>query len=217
MVGDTVRLLNRSSVYNVVDNVVINKRGTVLGSVTSPMAIPYLTMPAFPVVTPGTVAKEVPKNGTLTLGPGAYGTVHVSKGGTLILTGGLYQMRSLDVDQNATVRFRGATEIRIKTELSTASKARLILDQQVPGLGASQIVIYVEGTDSTCSHNDGDDDDDNGPAAVHIGQSNVVQANIYTATGTVWLKSKTQATGAFIGEHVRIGQNVTLTLDSAFR
>jgi acyl-[acyl carrier protein]--UDP-N-acetylglucosamine O-acyltransferase len=54
-------------------------------------------------------------------------------------------------------------------------------------------------------------------AAVHIGQSNVVQANIYAAHGTVWLKSKTQATGAFIGGHVRIGQNVTPTLDSAFR
>jgi hypothetical protein len=33
----------------------------------------------------------------------------------------------------------------------------------------------------------------------------------------VWLKSKTRATGAFIGQHVRVGVNVTLTLDSAFR
>ena len=44
-----------------------------------------------------------------------------------------------------------------------------------------------------------------------------MQANIYAANGTVWLMSKTKATGSFIGVHVRIGQNVTLTLDSAFR
>jgi hypothetical protein len=52
---------------------------------------------------------------------------------------------------------------------------------------------------------------------VHIGTENIVQANIYAANGTVWLKSKTQATVAFIGVHVRIGVNVQLTLDSAFK
>ena len=83
---------------------------------------------------------------------------------------------------------------------------------------ASQMIFYVEGSDTACQHNRRDDDGDaHGAAAVHIGQNNVVQANIYAAHGTVWLMSKTQATGAFIGLHVRIGQHVTLTLDSAFR
>jgi hypothetical protein len=31
------------------------------------------------------------------------------------------------------------------------------------------------------------------------------------------VEAKTQATGTFIGVHVRIGINVTLTIDSAFR
>ena len=151
------------------------------------------------------------------LAAGSYGAVNVERGATLILTGGLYQMRSLDVDQQATVLFRGATEIRVKTELETNARAKLILDPSVAGLRASQMVIYVEGADSVCRHTDRDeDDDDNGPAAVHIGQQNVVQANIYAPNGTVWLKSRTQATGAFIGGHTRIGQRVTLTLDSAF-
>ena len=52
---------------------------------------------------------------------------------------------------------------------------------------------------------------------MHIGTQSVVQANIYALNGTVWLKSKTQATGSFIGVHVRIGVNVTLTLDSKFK
>ena len=65
-----------------------------------------------------------------------------------------------------------------------------------------------------------------GTMDVHAGQAVVaapgewvrysVQANIYAPNGTVWIKSKTTATGAFIGEDVRIGQHVTLTLSSAF-
>ena len=48
----------------------------------------------------------------------------------------------------------------------------------VPGLQASQMVIYVEGADSACRHNDRDDDDDNNrPASVYIGQQNVVWAH----------------------------------------
>jgi len=47
--------------------------------------------------------------------------------------------------------------------------------------------------------------------------ANVVQANIYAKNSTVWLKSQTQATGSFIGQHTRIGTSVTLTLDSAFK
>ena len=56
-----------------------------------------------------------------------------------------------------------------------------------------------------------------GRRVVHVGQQNVVQVNIYAKNGTVWLKSNTQATGSFIGVHARVAQNVTLTLDRAFK
>lgn len=91
------------------------------------------------------VGKERPelvaKNQKLSLGPGSYGKVEVKHGGTLILTGGLYQILSLDVAQKARVLFKVATEIRIKTELDTNAKAKLVLDPGVPGLSASQVVI----------------------------------------------------------------------------
>ena len=217
IVGDTVLLLNKSSVFNVVDNFLLNKKGTVLGSQASPMAVPFMTLPAFPTVTPGTQNVTVAKNKTVTLGSGDFGVVHVSAGGTLVLTGGRYQMLSLDLDRSATLLFRAATEIRVKTELDSTAKVKLILDPSVPGLSASQMVIYVEGSNEVCHHLEPDDDgDDIGPASVHIGTENIVQANIYAANGTVWLKSKTQATGAFIGVHVIVGVNVRLTLDGAF-
>ena len=182
------------------------------------MTVPFAALPAFPAVQAGTQTVNVAKNKTATLAPGAYGAVQVAAGGTLVLTGGLYQVESIDLAASATIVFRAATELRVKTELASRAKAKLILDPSVPGLKASQVVIYVAGRDEDCRRVEADDDgDDAGPVTVHIGAQNVVQANIYAARGTVWLKSKTQATGAFIGVHVRIGVNAELTLDSAFK
>ena len=221
VVGDTVRLANKASVYNVVDNFLINKsrKATIRGTITTPMTIPFLTLPTLPSVTPGTAAVEVAKGSTRTLGPGAYGKVHVNARATLILTGGLYQLLSLDVEQAATVIFRAATEIRIKDELDTGNRAKMIPDPASAGLNARNLVIYVAGTDDRCSHDGRDDEsgDRGGRTVAHIGENNVVTANIYAPRGTIWIKSKTQATGAFVGDDVRIGQGVTLTLDSSFR
>ena len=116
----------------------------------------------------------------------------MAAGGTLVLNGGLYQVESIDLAASATIVFHAATELRVKTELVSKAKARLILDPSVPGLRASQVVIYVAGRDEDCHRLEADDDgDDAGPVTVHIGAQNVVQANIYAARGTVWLKSKT--------------------------
>jgi hypothetical protein len=218
VVGDTVLLLNKSSVDNIVSNFVLAKKGsTELGTTTSLLTIPFTTLPAFPVVTPGTTSVSVAKNKTLTLAAGSYGAVHVGNGGTLVLTGGLYQLFSLDLDQTATVLFEAPSEVRIALSLTSRARAKVTVDPAVPGLRASQITIYVDGLDANCPDVEPDDDgDDAGPTAVQIGAQNVIQANVYAANGSVWLKSRTQATGAFIGLHVRIGTNATLTLDSAF-
>jgi len=219
VVGDTVRLLSRASVYDVVGNLLFTRRATVLGEVTTPMTpVPYLAMPVMPAITAGAATVTVRRNQTFVLAAGAYGDVRVESGATLVLTGGLYQVRSLGVGQNATIRFRAATELRIKTDLDTAAKARLILDPGVTGLRASQMVIYVEGTDETGRRGDRDDDgDDHGASAVSLGSENRVQANIYAPNGTIWMRSRMQGTGAFIGAHLRVGQQSTLTLDSAFK
>jgi hypothetical protein len=50
-----------------------------------------------------------------------------------------------------------------------------------------------------------------------IGPNNNVQANVYAAHGTLRVHEGTEATGAFIGKNVRIGDHVRLTLASAFQ
>jgi hypothetical protein len=85
-------------------------------------------------------------------------------------------------------------------------------------LRASQVVIYVKGTNAGCS-NDGNDSMDKGfggAAVVNIGERAIIQANLYAPNGSIWLKSRSQGTGAFIGRHVFIGSFSRLTGDSAF-
>jgi hypothetical protein len=220
VVGSTTLLANGSTVQSVISNFLIRRpRADVMGSLTGAMTVPYLTLPAFPAIVPGTLVKSVAKNQTLTLAAGSYGAVTVKQNATLILTGGAYRLQSLELEQGATVVFRAATELLVKSEVHTAAKARMILDAGVAGLRASQMAIYVEGDDASCVHGaEQDDDGDNaGRTVVHLGQKNVIQANVFARNGTVWLKSNTTATGSFIGQHVRVGQKVTLTLDSAWQ
>lgn len=219
VVGDTIRVLRNASIYDAISNTLTKDRtSTVRGTVVSPLPLPFVELPAFPAIQPGAQPIAVAKNKTLTLDPGAYGAVTVANGGRLILSGGLYELASLDVLVSATVQIRGAAEIRILGALKTASKAKLVIDRTVAGLTAADVAVYVQGSDAQATAAGADADGDNaGPVAVHIGPQNQLQASIYAPNGTVWVKSRTKATGAFIGMHVRVGKNAELTLDSAFR
>ena len=114
--------------------------------------------------------------------------------------------------------FQAAVQLRIQTYLDAGSAATLILDPAAAGLRASQVVIYVRGTNDGCSNdsNDSIDKGFGGPAVVNIGERAIVQANVYAPNGSIWLKSRSQGTGAFIGQHVFVGSFSRLTLDSAF-
>jgi hypothetical protein len=170
----------------------------------TPQPLPVLTMPALPTITPGTTDITVGINQTLTLAAGSYRKITVKTNGTLILTGGLYQVSSLDIQTNARVFFLAAAEVRVKNGIAADANSVIAPDASAPALQASQIVFYVEGADSS------------GQPVVQVGPNGTVKANIYAPNGTVWLKSSTTGTGAFIGKQVNIDTSVELTLKSAF-
>ena len=214
--GDTVWLRSRASVFDVVHNELVrNRTSKVAGRISTPAALPLVALPALPAIAPGSSDVIVRRGRTLELEPGRYRRIQVEAKGTLILTGGLYQVESVDLDEQATMLVRGVTELRVKSEVSGAARVRILADR--PGLDASSLVIYVAGQDAACGHDGrGPDGDDGGPAAVHFGVDSILQANIYAPDAMVWLKARTTATGAFIGRRVRIGEGVRLALDSAF-
>jgi hypothetical protein len=73
-------------------------------------------------------------------------------------------------------------------------------------LDASSITVYVGGADSLSQFLN----------AATIGPCASVYANIYTSQGTICFGDGTNATGAFIGRNIFVGQKVNLTLATGF-
>lgn len=209
VIGDTVRTRAGSQIYNVHFNEeFFSPTGTILGAQVTPQSLPVLaSLPALPAITPGATDVNVPANQTMTLAAGAYRNITVNHDATLILSGGVYHLEKLDIRQDAKLHFTAGAEVRIKNEMDTDANAYVGPAPSAPSLLASQIIFYCEGTD---------DSGDLAATAVQIGMRNTVVANFYAPNGTVYLRSNTVATGAFIGKRVQIGERVEFTLKSAF-
>ena len=211
VVGDTVRLRNKSTVANVVSNELINKKGTILITSQGPVDLPVVVLPALPAITPGTQNIEVARRGSQALTPGNYGVLTVNSDATLTLAGGTYHVKSLDVRQRGKILAAGPVEIYVQNEIDTDSNT--VIGPASGSVAARNIKIFVAGTDDKGHRGD---DAEVGSVAVEFGQNSTVSANVYAPNGTIHLRSGSGGTGAFIGKAVVAGERTTLTLDSAF-
>lgn len=225
VVGDSVWLRSRSRVQDVYANELVRRSpffwfgltigGAVInGDIVSPVTLPFVALPSMTTATPGTQKVQVQKRQTQVLAPGRYGRVLVRQNATLVLSGGLYEIESLDVEEGATVRYDATSTIRVRRTVETDRNARIVAGA---GVDASDLLISVGGNDDDCNEREHGAHDHPGPTVVRIGERNIIAANIVATGGTIWIRDRTDATGAFIGERVRIGAKVTLRLDSLFR
>lgn len=229
--GDTVWLRKGSQVYDVYYNELYQKQGTILGVEHASITLPIAVFPSLPRILPGTDNVEVPRRESDSRGPGTYGAVIVRKNATLTLFQGDYHISSLYVEEGGKILFQGNAHVLVKNWMRTGQRVFIGPDPSTPNVQPSNIVFTVAGKDARSLHplddTEDEDDDDAGdnrqapfprpPAhAVHIGQRNTLQANIYAPNGTIFIRQGTEATGAFIGKRVIIGERVTLALDSAF-
>lgn len=206
--GDSLRLKGGSQVNNVSYNDLSNS-GTILGTSTTPVTLPVVTLPTAPTVTPGVTDVTVPSMGSVTLGAGNYDDLLISSGGTLTLSGGVYNFDTWDVRMNGNVYFSATTEVRIAGKLETRSGVE-ITPAVGSGIDASDIEIFVGGINGSGGALG------NNPKAADFGASNVFQANIYAPNGTAEFASGANIVGGVIAKWVTIGMNGQLTLDSAF-
>ncbi len=208
--GDSVTIFPGASVFDVYYNELHNM-GKIRGDKYSPLKLPLgVVLPAFPTPHPGTKDYVVPHDRILILEPGSYGEIKVGSRATLILTGGTYHVEDLVVGSiHSKVLFRGPTELIIKDYLRSGVDA-FIGPEKGANISAKDIRIYVKemhGKNGKC--------DAHHKAAV-IGEHNTVIANIFVPDGTLWIKQGSSIKGAFIAKDVEIGEDVQVTLDSAF-
>ncbi|KAA3642724.1 MAG: hypothetical protein DWQ07_19540 [Chloroflexi bacterium] len=209
VLGDDVRLQYGAQAYDVYYNDLTNQ-GNVLGTEFTPVNLPLVSaMPDVPSFTPGTQTVIVGVNQTVTLAPGDYGKLYAFRGSTVILSGGDYTFENWLVARNAEVVFDAASNVNIEKRLYT-SKDVYIGPSAGSGITAADIRIIVTGQNGDSGHLY------DWPKAVFIGFRNTVEANIYAPNGLLWLYSRTEGTGSFIGKWVLVGDRVKLTHDSGW-
>ncbi|MEM8486341.1 MAG: T9SS type A sorting domain-containing protein, partial [Bacteroidota bacterium] len=188
--------------YNTLENL-----GTVTGEETTPLALPVFEFPAFQTGTPTDDVLIVQKNQTVSIDADAYGHILVRQNGTLILTGGEYDVASLTMYRGSEMRYEAAGAMRVAGRVET-QKSVDIGPADASVADASTFVLYVEGMNG-----------ENGglfekPAAVDLGKSAEVQVNIFAPNGSIVMNELVTATGAFLAKDVWLERNVSITLDS---
>ncbi|MGD2114205.1 MAG: hypothetical protein PVG07_04070 [Acidobacteriota bacterium] len=215
--GDSVRAdgvrIDRAAVVagDVVSNELENK-GTILGSILSPLALPVFgELPPFQEAQPrfGALPVIVPDGGDLVLEPGAYDAVQVGQGAVLTLTGGTYHVASVTTGAGSSVLFEAPAEVRVFGRVAFGRES-LIAPAEGVALGGSEMVFHVGG------FNGADGLLGSLPPAAQVDKDSVLVANVYAPMGTLILGSGTHASGAFLARDLLVKRGSVIELDSHF-
>ncbi len=190
------------------------------GTLHTPLALPvFALLPQFhtAALRPEAADVFVAPGQTLTLPAGDYDDIEIAPTGTLVLSGGLYNARSLRAVAGTAIcitpcrslTFSAATDLRIAERLDVGTFA-YVGPAAGSGISASEVILYVGGI------NGADGLLGSLPRAAVIGRGGTVAANLYVPNGTIHVDRDNTVTGVLIGRDVLISQNVAMTLDSFF-
>ncbi len=179
-------------------------------------------LPEFEVGAPDNERVDVRSGQTATLDAGVYGTVRVRSQGTLLLTGGTYDMRRFDIDSQAQVLAAGPTVMRIEGRFDMGSQS--YFGPENDGGDPADLFVYVNGQERR-GNDDDDDDDGNGDddggdrvsRAVDVGERAAFSGNLYAPHGTIHLHSRAQALGSFIAYDLIVGSDAEVRARSGWQ
>lgn len=212
LVADSVRIKSGSVVGGGVAYNELSNQGTIQGTLSTPLALPVFSLlPPFSGEPPAPGAQDVvvPAGGSVTLAEGEYGAVSVGIGGSLVFSGGTYDVRSLDASDGAALLFSAPARVRIEHRMATG-KAVVAGPAVGSGIAAHDIAFFVAGIDGIAGALGST------PRAAELGDSNLLGANFYVPNGTVHLGHASDATGAFLARDVLVEPKSRLALDSFF-
>ena len=206
--GHTVLIDRGASAFNVYADTLYNEgeiRGAA-GFLSDQVYAVY--MPDVPEPQPGVERVSVRWGERRYLPPGSYGQVSVRAGGTLVLSGGRYDMQDLELGYyRSSLEIQGQVDIVIKGRLLSYIKT-YIGPEKGSGIEARDIAIYVLGEDGDYGFLRGF------PKAAHLGTYSEIHANVYVPNGSLWVLRSSIAKGAFVAKDVLIGCDVEVSLDT---
>ncbi|MBI3639266.1 MAG: hypothetical protein HY223_03025 [Thaumarchaeota archaeon] len=202
--GDSIIIGTGTTVQHVFYNEIKNS-GTILGTQNHPLQLPLVqSLPSFPHSTPGTTSINVAAGASQTLQPGRYSTISVGVGGTLELTGGIYNVTSISTLKDAKLIFDQPSQMVVQNKIDWDKGT--FVGPSTSSMHAHDIIIFV-GNNGTINDNATD---------TSSGKNAVVKVNIYAPNGHLTMEKGTTATGAFIAKTLNIKQDSMITFDSAF-
>lgn len=201
--ADTLSIRDAGHVFGTAAYNGVTSTGAIDGAVTPTLALPLaITVPTVPNFSAGTTVVDVAAGTTQTLAAGSYGTVTLHAGTlaartVLRLSGGVYNVQSVDQQDHTRVECTAACEIRIKGRLSPGARTYLG-PAGTSGLQMSAVQVFVEGQNASSAP-------DSSPAAAEVGTDAELKAFIFVPNGTLYLKAGSESVGKFLAKDVRIG------------
>ena len=214
--ADSIRLDQQSQVTGNAQYNDLSSNGTI-GTTTSPLPLPvFPLLPRFQTSSPRPDAPNVlvGAGATTTIGAGEYGTIEVAAGGTLVLSGGVYEVRSLTLAGDcpypcSVVAAAAGADVRVAQRLDVGLTS-FLGPQAGSGITAGDIVVYVGAVNGTAGALG------ELPAAATVRRGSTFEANLYAPNGTIQFERDCTAAGALFGRDVAIDQNTTIDLASYF-
>jgi len=172
------------------------------------------TMPALPTlapVFPGTAALTVNPSSTVVASPGAYGAVSIGTKGILRLSGGVYHVASLQLDDDARIEAQAAVQLRVAGRVTgrLSTLARVFVGAAAGAtLAAGDIRIEVSGKNGTGGGLT------ETPKAATFGNDASILGVILAPNGTLQMGQRNIVTGALVGRDVYVDIDSKVNLQS---
>ena len=205
VIANRVQLSNRAHVGDIQVSQLVNQNGSFVHQYPFPANMPAL--PPTAPVTPGTAALTVNTAATLVASPGSYGAVSVGDRGILRLKGGVYQLASLSLTNDARLEALAPVQVRVAGRFSALDRVTIVAAAGVT-LAAGDLRIEVSGKNG----NSGALTDS--PKAAAFGNDGKVSAVILAPNGTLVTGQRTIAVGAYVGRDVYVDMDSTITYQS---
>ena len=215
--ADSIRLDQQATVSGNAGYNELSNGGSIGGSQSSPLPLPVF--PLLPVFQTSTARPDAPDvfvggGATTTLAAGEYDAIEVAAGGTLVLSGGVYEVRSLSLAGDcafpcSSVEAAAGADVRVAQRLDVGSTS-FVGPQAGSGLTAADVIVYVGAVNGTTGALG------ELPAAATVRRGSRFEANLYAPNGTIQFERDCTAAGAFFGRDVALDQNTTVTLASYF-
>jgi hypothetical protein len=185
--GDNVRLGNKAKAGRLLCNVLEGTDGTTsCETLTLPLVAPVM-LPTVNVVPGGKDVKLNRRSRQQGLPPGEYGKIRVGSRSRLSLTGGTYDVRSIEVNRNGQLLCEAPCTINVDDRAVFHELSRL---GPLGSLAATAVRVNVEGGGNQ--------------AAFRAEGRSTIDAIVYAPEGRIHLGTAGRFTGAFIGKIVEV-------------